>query len=283
MKDSLNIGFIKVKKCKHGYFAFNKNDLFVGRSLDLYGQWCEEELRLLGKFIEPQDVVLDIGAYIGTHSVFFAKKIAPSGIVFAFEPQRTAFQLLNANIALNNLLNVVTFNQFVSDKKEERRVPILNPFVKQNFGALKLSKFNQGEKISSITIDDLSLPVCKLIKIDTEENEEKILKGGIKTIEKTRPIIYVENNETEDSSLIIKTVKSLGYDCFWHIFSYFDPKNFFKNKKDVFSKFSPEANMLCIPKEMQYTPRYLLPVEGKDDNWKKALTRKNNLVRHQEP
>ena len=32
------------KRCKHGYFLFNRNDQFVGRALNLYGEWCEQEI-----------------------------------------------------------------------------------------------------------------------------------------------------------------------------------------------------------------------------------------------
>jgi FkbM family methyltransferase len=272
-KKILENGFVKIKKCRHGYFAYNKNDLFVGKSLDIYGEWCEKELNLLGNFIQSGDIVLDIGAYIGTHSVFFAKKTEPSGLVFAFEPQRIPFQILNANIALNNLLNVISINRFVSDKKEVKQIPILNPFVKQNFGAFKLSLFDQGEKIESLTIDEMNLPRCALIKIDTEEGEEKILKGAKETIKRCLPVIYVENNEIEDSGKIIKAVFSLGYKCYWHIFPYFNPKNFFKNKNNVFSAFSPEANMLCLPKELEKNFPKLPEVKGINDNWRKALDR----------
>ena len=32
------------KRCKPGYFLFNRNDQFVGRALNLYGEWCEREI-----------------------------------------------------------------------------------------------------------------------------------------------------------------------------------------------------------------------------------------------
>ncbi|BCX15092.1 MAG: hypothetical protein KatS3mg088_775 [Patescibacteria group bacterium] len=269
----INNKFIAVKKCRYGYFAYNKNDLFVGRSLDLYGEWSQPEFDLLGKFINPGDIVLDIGAYIGTHSVFFAKKVSPGGLVIAIEPQRTAYNLLNTNISLNELLNVITIHKFASNIHQKITVPLLNPYVKQNFGAIKISKFKEGEIVESVLIDDFHLSGCNLIKIDTEENEDKIIEGGLKTIKKYKPIIYVENNEIQDSERIISAIKKIGYFPYWHIFSYFNPNNFFKNPKNVFSKFGPEANMICFPKTPNKLPANLIEVAGLKDNWEKARER----------
>src|SRR4051812_16828084 len=99
--------FMALKACKHGRFLYNVNDTFVGRSLDLYGEWCEEEIEVLSQIIKPGSVVLDIGANIGTHTICFAKQALPGGVVYAFEPQRLVFQNLCANIALNQLVNVI--------------------------------------------------------------------------------------------------------------------------------------------------------------------------------
>lgn len=61
------------RKCRHGTFLFNRNDTFVGRSLELYGEWCEAEIELLAQVVKPGDVVLDVGANIGTHAVPFCQ------------------------------------------------------------------------------------------------------------------------------------------------------------------------------------------------------------------
>ena len=55
-----------VKRCKHGLFMYNRNDAFIGRGLDVYGEWCEFEIQLLRLFIKPGNTVIDAGANIGT-------------------------------------------------------------------------------------------------------------------------------------------------------------------------------------------------------------------------
>src|SRR5882762_3685701 len=104
-----------LKSCKHGFFLFNKNDSYVGRSLNLYGEWCEDEIVSLSKVVQPGSLAVDVGANIGTHTVPLAKLVTNSGLVLAFEPQSVAFRYLVSNVTINNLLNVVCFNKAVGD------------------------------------------------------------------------------------------------------------------------------------------------------------------------
>ena len=52
---------IAVKQCRHGLFAYNLNDLYIGRSLDAYGEWCEAELSLIFQVLKPGGVVMNHG------------------------------------------------------------------------------------------------------------------------------------------------------------------------------------------------------------------------------
>ena len=94
---------------RRGRFYVNLFDEFIGKSLRRYGEWAESELELLERYIKPGDVIVDIGANIGTHTVAFAQLVGPRGLVIAFEPQARIFQLLCANVVANDLGNVQTF------------------------------------------------------------------------------------------------------------------------------------------------------------------------------
>lgn len=272
-KRILENGNIAIKKCKHGIFAYYIKDMFIGKSLDLYGEWTEPELIALDSLIFPGSVVVDVGAYIGTHSIFFAKKVGQTGFVFALEPQRPIYNLLCANVALNNLLNVKCLNVAALDKKGQAVMPLLDPAVPQNFGAISIERFKQGEPVQVITIDSLKLRGCNLIKIDVEGLESEVLEGARETIKKFRPVLYVENNREETSQKILKEIYDMGYNCWWHIFGYFNPDNFFKNPKNVFKGIQPEANLLCFPQEVKVKLQGFTKVSGIEDNWKKALER----------
>ena len=38
-------GSVRIKRTRYGLMAYNVNDLFVGRSLDCYGEYSRRELR----------------------------------------------------------------------------------------------------------------------------------------------------------------------------------------------------------------------------------------------
>jgi FkbM family methyltransferase len=260
-----------IKKCRHGTMMYNVNDAFIGRSLDLYGEWCDDEVFVLGQILSPGNVVIDVGANIGTHTVFFAKRVTPNGIVIAFEPQRLVYQTLCGNIALNGLTNVSSFLAAVGETRDKLVFPSIDPRVTFNFGAVRGEAQGPGETVDVIPIDELGLPRCALIKIDVEGMEAKVIAGAKETILRCRPALFLENDTVERSREVLEAVESIGYKAFWQISNYYNPKNFFGNREDVFGRFQPQANVLCVPKECPFNG--LMPVDGLDDNWKKAALR----------
>ena len=136
--------YMSLNPCRHGTVLFNQQDTFVGRSLDLYGEWCEAEIDLLSQVLKPGDVVLDVGANIGCHTVPFAKLVGESGRVVAFEPQRLVFQNLCANLALNALRNVVTYDAGVGKDAGWMHLPVFDPRQQFNFAAISMTGHESG-------------------------------------------------------------------------------------------------------------------------------------------
>jgi len=261
-------GPVAVKRCLHGTMMYNPRDTFVGRSLDLYGEWCERELEVLGQVIEPGDTVLDVGANIGTHTIFFARAVGPSGHVIAFEPQRAAYHLLCGNVALNALHNVTCVRAAVSDERGDVAVPELDPSGEANFGAVAVG--SGEDRVDAIPIDDLGLEACALVKVDVEGMEPRVLLGARETIARAKPALFVECNTQRGARDVMRAVRLIGYRAYWHIAPYFREQNHFENGENVFEAFQPEANLLCVPAETPLTG--LLAAEG-DEDWQAALLR----------
>ena len=83
---------------RHGPLLFNVQDFPAGISLDLQGEWEESVVRLLASALRPGDLVVDVGAHLGSFTVPLAKKVG-RGRVLSLEPQQDLFQALNANLA----------------------------------------------------------------------------------------------------------------------------------------------------------------------------------------
>lgn len=168
----------------------------IDRTKDFY------ERTLLDKwthFIQDAKYILDIGANIGNHTIFWAKTLQVEKIV-SFEPFQSNYQLLCKNISDNHLSCVQTFDKAIGEKTGVMK---LIKFTPENYGATSFRYIEKGEDkkhgdafISAYSLDDfflqLQLPCVDFIKIDTEGCELSVLKGAQSIINQYKPIIWVE-------------------------------------------------------------------------------------------
>lgn len=267
--------YLAIKRCKHGLFMFNRNDAFIGRSLDLYGEWCDFETQLMRPYIKPGDTIIDAGANIGIHSVAFANMVGPGGRVHAIEPQGPNFHILAGNVALNTLDNVICHQAAVGDSNGFIKLPPLpSPDSYFNFGIVPKSRDpNADVSVPLITLDSLNLPTCKVIKIDVEGMEEQTINGAKALIARSRPLIYVECNTPEASKALNKALTALGYNAWWSIVWLYNQYNFYANPFNAFENVVPACNLLCVPKEQTVHVGELEPYQGENDDWKKCVLR----------
>lgn len=101
-----NDGFNQLAAGRDGYLLYNRNDKYIGRSIEKYGEFNGLEMQLFKQICTRDSIVVEVGANIGAHTIGLARLVGPQGRVLAFEPQRLVFQTLCANVALNSLENV---------------------------------------------------------------------------------------------------------------------------------------------------------------------------------
>ncbi|MGE5547007.1 MAG: FkbM family methyltransferase [Solirubrobacterales bacterium] len=247
-------GAVRLKQTRHGLMLYNIHDMYLGRCLDLYGEYSRGEYLFLSQVVRPGMTVLDIGANIGAHTLWMAQAVGPAGTVWAFEPQRVVHQMLCANLALNNLGNVRALHLGVGRKAGKAAIPPLDYGRGNNFGGIALREAGRGEDVPVITVDSLNLTACHVAKIDVEGMEGDVLAGAKKTIEKHRPVLYVENDRRDKSPALIKQLWALGYTLYWHLPPLVSSDNFFGNQANVFPG-TVSVNLVCLPKEAK-------PIEG---------------------
>lgn len=143
---------------------------------------------LLSKLVGQNDsIVVDLGANIGNHTLFFANELH-AGKVISFEPVPDTFKILQKNIQLNNLEDKVELhNEGLSDKPGHA---VIASFNEGNIGGTSLK---QGEgTLVLTTLDSLNLKKITMIKIDVEGMEPQALEGARDTITRLRPFIMTE-------------------------------------------------------------------------------------------
>jgi FkbM family methyltransferase len=263
-------GFNRLTRTRQGLVLYNRHDKYIGRSIDRYGEFSGGEADLFHQAVKPGWTVVEAGANIGAHTILLAKQVGPRGTVYAFEPQRIVFQTLCANLALNSIANVYAQCAAVGDAAGTIMVPTLDYDVENNFGGLPLGG-TKGEAVPVITIDSLDLPQCQFIKVDVEGMELSVLKGAARTIERCRPVLYVENDRPERSPPLIEYLLSLGYRLHWHLPMLYRPDNFYQNPVNEFRGIISE-NMLGVHSSVSADISGLIKVEGPNSHWRGRKT-----------
>lgn len=271
--------WVALSQTRHGAMLFNKNDLFIGRSLDLYGEWGESELRLLCPRILPGDCVVDAGAYIGTHTLAFAHAVGTAGSVIAVEPRLDAFALLRSNVLLNGLGQVACLKVAAGHKPAMVDFALWPPSAEVNHGGGRRLRPDEDvesrEAVASVPIDSFDLEDVSLIKGDVEGDELRLLAGATHTIHRCRPDLFLEWNDgaSVDLEPVYASLHALEYDCFWHVAPMYSPDNYAENDFDVFNLYDPQANLLCVHRSKpERMPRCLLKATA-GETWRAAVAR----------
>lgn len=226
----------------------SENDL-ISKSLYLYGEWAQAEIDLYCKFISVGDVVLDVGAYIGTHTLAFACAVGPTGQVHAFEPQPRAFSALKRMIAENGLSQVSPYNSPVAPVDAYFLIP---PVQEDNGGGLQLSRVDAdvSGSITGVPLDALTLERCDFLKLDVEGMEPIVLATGSRLVERFRPLIACECNFLEPGAGVLAWSQSSRYRVFGVSLPAFNPSNFLGNQANIFQDCA-EVTLFLAPEERE--------------------------------
>lgn len=238
---------------RYGKILYNKNDAIIGKSLSFYGEWAQSELDFIGPYIHPGDVCVDAGANIGTHTLFFADRVGCNGKVHSFEMQMILFQLLCANVALNHHLNVEAHCLALSDKSGPVAVESVDFRSHYNYGQVSLKRpSNFCYSVPSITLDSMNMERLDFFKLDVEGFEYEVISGSIHTIERCKPLIYLEYHPEEQTKSIFSLLSSLDYCIYAHFAPFFNPCNLKANEED-FSNGYKDPHIFCVHKTRNLT------------------------------
>lgn len=242
---------MRLVHCREGWMLFNARDMYVGKSLEYYGEFSQLEMDLFASLVQVGDTVLDIGANIGAHTLGLARAVGATGHVIAFEPQRYLYHMLCANAALNGCRNVYAILGACGVSGLHIDVPMANYNEDGNFGCMSLDgkiTSDMSERVPLYRLDELTLDKCGFIKIDVEGMELEVLKGSERTLARCRPVMYIENDRMDKFEVLNRWILEHGYRLYWHNAPLFHAQNFFQKRENIFGGVI-SWNVLAIPKE----------------------------------
>ena len=199
-----------------------------------------------------KNVAIDIGAHIGTYSVFFARFFSK---IYSIEPNPISFELLKINCKL--IKNVRFFNFFLSNKN--------------GFAYLKTILIDSGHSLESIKKTEIKIKKKNIniffksiknkidfIKIDTEGTEGNLIFQISKRLKKDKPVILFESLDSEyfkGKKSTMNVLKSIGYKYFYIPI---DGSSF--AKKNAFIRVNIFFQYLCIKIKYLFNKRKIIQI-----------------------
>ena len=199
-----------LKKPKQDFQACRKGitwNIDLNEAIDyclfLTGDYEPELFNLMKKELSKDDVIIDIGANIGAHSMKLAGHLK-EGHVFAIEPTNYAYQKLKTNIELNKKLirNITPVKAFINGENLDLPKSVSSSWdIRPGINSTHRNPLDVGiEKeitdAKNLTLDQFVLENkierLNAIKIDVDGHEINVLKGAKNTIHTFSPKLFIE-------------------------------------------------------------------------------------------
>jgi len=224
-----------------------KSDDIIGRSLRDYGEWAQIEISHLCKFIRDGDVVLDVGACFGTHTLAFAEQVGATGSVVACEASPINFRYLKLNAEACPYSERIRIVHAAAGRSTDISYAIQQD--NKNFGATSTREANlNGSCPQTVTVDSLEMARLNFVKLDVEGMEGEVLAGAASTLAGLRPVVFFEVNSISSANLAVNEVKKFQYKFFGDITKAYNENNFRENNINFFNS-AAECGIFAIPEE----------------------------------
>jgi len=250
----------KQTNTRYGNMVYFLDDPTIGQSLELYGEYCHDEIEWMKTLTNPKSFVLDIGANIGTHVIGIAPHVKR---VMAFEPDPDNFDLLVKNVSTTMCSNVTPVPAAASDVLGQVGTAF-------DYGKTRLT--TTGE-IPATPIDMIEgLPRIDFVKIDVEGMELKVLNGMRQTIASYKPQMLIEMQDTTTYAKTYDFLNGFGYNIYWlpvRTYTEFNHKN---NTEDVFGPQHGVINWIASTADLSVK---LSSVVDRDDTVERMVYRRS--------
>jgi len=166
------------------------NDEGVSAQLLSSGIYDASEIEIFRREIREGDVCVDVGANIGYFTLLAARQCGMKGRVYAFEPDRDNFSLLEKNIEINGYSQVTAVNRAAGERTEKIRLYL----SEKNKGMHRIypSRYCQScVELEAVRLDDYFSDAAmevNFVKIDTEGAEPAVVAGMRNVLNRSRRV-----------------------------------------------------------------------------------------------
>jgi protein O-GlcNAc transferase len=178
------------------------------------GDWFEDELPFVRRFLQPGDRAVDVGANYGVYTLSMASCVGDGGAVWAFEPARRTATYLKASVKRNAFTQVKVLETALSDHEGEGHLALR---VESELNALVAPGSELStQKVPLRTLDacdaELELTDVAFLKLDAEGEEARILAGSAGFLTRESPLVLFEIKHGNATDLgLVGVLAGLGY------------------------------------------------------------------------
>lgn len=236
--------------CRQGQMLLPKRDMYIAKSLIMYGEWTEGLNNLCAHLLDPGEMVIEVGAGFGARTLALSRLAGSEGKVIAMEQSRRLVELLHANLALNALDNVTVAHARASNLP--CMVEVVEPLFDTdgNFGVISQRPVTDPRKpqVKALPLDHQCWGPANCLIIDTPGGVEEVLNGACRLIETHRPCIVANADNPVDAENSLEFLRMRGFRLWWYACPFFTDDNFFREKENVFGGLRSKC-LVAVPDE----------------------------------
>jgi FkbM family methyltransferase len=181
---------------------------------------------LLKKLPLESGTVLDIGGSYGYYALLLGRLVGEDGQVFSFDPDWHSFERLTHNLAMNNIKNVIPVPICASNSSNGLAQWHFFENKPWNSRLADDGIESDSQKLAIVPVmklDDFAYAInilekTRLIKIDVEGAELKVLEGATKLLEEAKPVLLCELHGSEIAQKVFVFLSEVNYQ--WEMIEY---------------------------------------------------------------
>ncbi|WP_143023016.1 FkbM family methyltransferase [Lentzea jiangxiensis] len=214
--------------CDAGMMRLPSDDAFMLPLLSSNGVWEPDLAELLDSVLEPDGIFLDVGAYVGYHSIRVLSRLGLMGAVVAVEPDASAAALLRHNVSANLPAAVASRLTVVEGAAWESAGELaVSPTLTGGVSVSPLAA-DAGDDVARVRavrldkeLDDIALVQgmkLSVVRVDTPGRGHRALAGLVRLLRRDRPHVFLEFSATatsdfgDDPVTVLKEFGVWGYD-----------------------------------------------------------------------
>lgn len=215
----------KIKFKDSYYLHYIKKNIFINfhpvKNLPTFFQAHKDFTKKFSP--EKNNIILDVGAGLGSEMLIFSKQVGLNGKVICLEPDPRLFKVLEYILEINKLKNVILYKKAFYYKNNQKLKFILNPINNWMANSLDFTKNKKKHIVSTITINKIieerKIREINFAKFNIEGAEKYLITGNNKFLKICQNIVvschdFLNKKEYQTYQIVKRVLEDHSFKIF---------------------------------------------------------------------